>query len=159
MLSSQRLWPRSCRIRVAFMLSPLLRPDLSKSRSCAAPGMRTAGRHRQPCVPIARKQAIGGGGPGAAGGVVGKVVGRSACPGIEDPLYGAPSRLDRIGPLEQGSVAYETVVDQRLVADRRQRREIVPVGKVHFDPVDFDLGAGALGAETQRQPLIRLDAH
>src|SRR5215831_16784143 len=111
MLSSQRLWPRSCRIRVAFMLSPLSRPDLSKSRSCAAPGVRMAGRDRQPCVPIARKQAIGGGGPGAAGGIIGEIVGRSARPSIEDPLYGAPSRLDRIGPLEQGGVAYETIVD------------------------------------------------
>src|SRR5215472_2141588 len=95
----------------ALMLSPLSRPDLSKSRSCAAPGMRMAGRDRQPCAPIARKQAIGGGGPGAAGGIIGEIVGRSACPGIEEPLYGAPSRLDRIGPLEQGGVAYETIVD------------------------------------------------
>src|SRR5215831_10597632 len=156
MLSSQRLWPRSCRIRVAFMLSPLSRPDLSKSRSCAAPGMRMAGRDRHPCAPIARKQAIGGG--GAAGGIIGEIISRSACPSIEEPLYGAPSRLDRIGPLEQGGVAYEAIVDQRFVAHRRQRREIIPVGKVHFDAVDFDLGAGALGAETQRQPLIRLDA-
>src|SRR6516162_6924398 len=30
MLSSQMLWPRSCRIRVAFMLSPLLRPPLQQ---------------------------------------------------------------------------------------------------------------------------------
>src|SRR6266446_3464990 len=30
MLSSQMLWPRSCRIRVAFMLSPLLRPQLQQ---------------------------------------------------------------------------------------------------------------------------------
>src|SRR5262249_47403520 len=87
-----------------------------------------------------------------------KIVGRSTRPGIEEPLYRAPSRLDRIGPLEQGGVAYEAIIDQRLVADRRQRREIVPVGKVHFDAVDLDLGARALGAETQRQPLIRLDA-
>src|SRR5215510_5633004 len=158
MLSSQRLWPRSCRIRVAFMSSPLSRPDFSTSRSCAVPRMRMAGRDRQPCMPIARKQAIGGGGAGTAGGIIGEIISRSACPGIEDPLYGAPSRLDRIGPLEQGGVAYETIVDQRLVADRRQRREIVPVGKVHFDAVDFDLGAGALGAKTERQPFIRLDA-
>src|SRR5262249_27416508 len=140
MLSSQRLWPRSYSIRVAFMLSPLSRPDFSKSRSCAAPRMRMAGRDRQPCAPIAREQA-GGGGAGAAGGIVREIVGRSARPGIEEPLYRAPSRLDRIGPLEQGGVAYEAIVDQRLVADRRQRREIVPVGKVHFDAVDFDLGA------------------
>src|SRR5262245_21497015 len=148
MLSSQRLWPRSCRIRVAFMLSPLSRPDFSKSRSCAAPRVRMAGRDRQPCAPIAREQTIGGG-AGAAGGIVGEIVGRSARPGIEEPLYRAPSRLDCVGPLEQGGVAYEAIVDQRLVADRRQRREIVPVGKVHFDAVDFDLGARALGAETQ----------
>src|SRR5215831_12866902 len=153
MLSSQRLWPRSCRSRVAFMLSPLSRPDFGKSRSCAAPGMRTAGRDRQPCVPIARKQAIGGGGAGTAGGIIGEIISRSACPGIEEALYGAPSRLDRVRPLEQGSIADEAIVDQRLVADRRQRREIVPVGKVHFDAVDFDLGAGPLGAEAERQPL------
>src|SRR6516225_10003438 len=141
MLSSQRLWPRSCRIRVAFMLSPLSRPDFSKSRSCGAPRVRMAGRDRQPCAPIAREQTIGGGGAGAAGGIIGKIVGRSARPGIEEPLYRAPSRLDRVGPLEQGGVAYEAIVDQR--------REIVPVGKVHFDAVDFDLCARALGAETQ----------
>src|SRR5262249_45993252 len=158
MLSSQRLWPRSCRIRVAFMLSPLSRPDFSKSRSCAAPGMRMAGRDWQPCVPIARKQAIGGGGACAAGGIIGEIVSGGTRPGLEQTLHGAPSRLDRIGPLEQGGVAYEAIIDQRLVADRRQRREIVPIGKVHFDAVDFDLGARALGAETQRQPLIRLDA-
>src|SRR5262249_17473203 len=66
--------------------------------------------------------------------------------------------LNRIGPLKQGSITDEAIVDQRLVADRRQRREIVPVGEVHFNAVDFDLGTGALGAETERQPLIRLDA-
>src|SRR5262249_56592818 len=100
------------------MLSPRSRPDLSKLRSCAPPGMRMAGRDRQPCVSITRKQAIGGGRPDAAGGIVGKVVGRSACPGIEDTLYGAPSRLDRIGPLEQGSVAYATIVHPPLGARR-----------------------------------------
>src|SRR5262245_4742860 len=149
MLSSQRLWPRSCRIRVAFMLSPLSRPDLSKSRSCAAPGMRMAGRDWQPCVPIARKQAIGGGGPGAAGGIVGKVFGGSLCPGIQEILHRTPCRLDRIGPLEQGSIANQAIVDQRLVADRHNRCVIIPIGKVHFNAVDLDLGAGALGAEAE----------
>src|SRR5262249_55679354 len=33
MLSSQMLWPRSCRIRVAFMLSPLLSPQLQQVAS------------------------------------------------------------------------------------------------------------------------------
>src|SRR5262249_44853454 len=134
-------------------------PPTSVSRILrGASRVRMSGRDRQPCAPIAREQAIGGGGAGAAGGIIGEIISRSACPGIEEALYGAPSRLDRVRPLEQGGVSDEAIVDQRLVADRRQRREIVPVGKVHVDAVDFDLGTGALGAETERQPLIRLNA-
>src|SRR6516162_6692829 len=150
MLSSQRLWPRSCRIRVAFMLS-LRRAPTSVSRILrGASRVRMSDRDRQPCMPIAREQAIGGGGTGAAGGIVGEIVGGGARPGLEQTLHGAPGRLDRIGPLEQGGVADETIVDQRLVTHRRHRREIVSVGKVHVDAVDFDLGTGALGAETER---------
>src|SRR5437899_1311627 len=100
--------------------------------------VRMSGRDRQPCMPIARKQAIGGGGTGAAGGIVGKIVSGGARPGLEQTLHGAPGRLDRIGPLEQGSVTDETIVDKRLVTHRRQRFEIVPVGKGHVDAVDFD---------------------
>src|SRR5499427_2905685 len=156
MLSSQRLWPRSCRIRVAFMLLPPSRTSVASPTSvsrilCRAARVRMmAGRDRQPCMPVAREQAIGGGGTGAAGGIVGEIVGGGARPGLEQTLHGAPGRLNRIGPLEQGSVADETIVDQRLVTHRRHRREIVPVGKIHVDAVDFDLGTGALGAETER---------
>src|SRR3984893_13043830 len=98
----------------------------------------------QPCTPIPREHTTGSIATGAAGDVTGEGVGRRAYPGIEDVLHGAPCRLDRIGPLEQGSVANQTVVDQCLVADRRERRGIVAGGKTHFNAVDFDLRARAL---------------
>src|SRR5262249_21099406 len=120
--------------------------------------VRMAAPDRQPCMPVAREQAIGSFGAGAAGGVVGEIVGRGTGPGIDQSLNGAPCRLDRIGPLEQGGISDQAIIDQRLVANRRERREIVPVAKVHLYPVDFDLGTGALGAETERQSLVRLDA-
>src|SRR5262245_30998706 len=99
MLSSQRLWPRSCRVRVAFMVSPRI------SWSFVLFAVRMDCPDRQPCAPIAREQAIGGVRACAAGGIIGEVVGGSSRPGIQDVLHGAPCRLDRIGPLEQGSIA------------------------------------------------------
>ena len=116
------------------------------------------GRDRQPCAPIAREQVIGSSGPGAAGGIIGKILGRGTGPSIDQSLNGTPAGLDRVGPLEQCGVPDQAIIDQRLVPDRGQRREIVPVGEVHFDPVDLDIGAGPLGAEAERQPLVRLDA-
>src|SRR6266511_1167152 len=98
--------------------------------------MRMVGLDRQPCMSIAREQAIGGG--------------RAAGPGIEQPLHGAPSCLDRIGALKQDRIADEAVVDQRLVSDRCEWREIVLVGEIHLDAFDFDLCAWTLGAETER---------
>src|SRR6516225_2883946 len=121
MLSSQRLWPRSCSVCVAFTVSPPI------SWSFVPFPVRMTCPDRQPCTPIAREQPIGGLGASAAGGVIGEVAGRSACPGIEEVLHGAPCCLNRIGPLEQGRIADHTIVDQRLVADRPKWREIVAV--------------------------------
>src|SRR5262249_18364453 len=179
MLSSQRLWPRSCRIRVALMLSPLWRPPHSISRPTRAGSVEllfapiltslavVAERRQfqgqsssavlpmcmiwdpQPPRLVAREQAISGLGAGTAGGIIGKIGGRRARPGIEQALHRTPCCLDRVGPLKQSGVADQAIVDQRLVADRRQGGKIVAVGKVHFHPVDFDLGTGALGAEAE----------
>src|SRR5258708_19482454 len=79
--------------------------------------VRVAGPDRHPCTPIAREQPVSGFGAWAAGGIIGKVLGRSARPAIDETLDGAPSRLDRIGALEQGGIADQTIVDQRLVAN------------------------------------------
>ena len=105
-------------------------------------------RDRQPRTPIAREEPVGGVGAGTPGGVIGKVLDRIARPGIEQALHGAPCRLDCIGPLEQGGVADQTIVDQCLVADRSQGPEILAVCKIHRHTVDLDLRAGPLGAET-----------
>src|SRR4249919_2198819 len=113
---------------------------------------------RQPCTPIAAEQPIGGIGAGAAGHVIGEIDNGIASPGIEKALYRAPSCFDRIGALEQTGVASQTVVDEGFVADLCEWREIVAVCKVHFHAVDFNLGAGPLGAETDRKSLVRLDA-
>src|SRR3982074_3872461 len=100
--------------------------------------MLMAGLERQPCTSTTREQASGGGGAGGAGSIIGEIGGGIARPGIEEALHGAPSRLDGIGPLEQGGVADQTIVDQRLVADRGERRKIVAVGKVHLHALDLD---------------------
>src|SRR5262249_24934083 len=107
---------------------------------------------RPPCASIALDQAIGGIRTGTAGGGGVQVAAGRARPGIEQTLHRTPRRLDRVGPLKRRGVADEAIVDQRLVPDRRQRREIVAVGKVHCDAVDLDLGARSLGAEADRQP-------
>src|SRR5260221_5579244 len=97
-------------------------PPTSVSRILrGASRVRMSGRDRQPCMPIAREQAIGGGGTDAAGGIVGEIVSGGARPGLEQTLHGAPGGLDRISPLEQGSVADETIVDPRLVTHRSHR--------------------------------------
>src|SRR5258708_32120692 len=87
--------------------------------------VRVAGPDRHPCTPIAREQPVSGFGAWAAGGIIGKVLGRSARPAIDETLDGAPSRLDRIGALEQGGIADQTIVDQRLGANGCPRVEIV----------------------------------
>src|SRR5437660_12208103 len=83
--------------------------------------VRVAGPDRRPCPPIAREQPVGGLGARASGDIVGKVLGRIARPAIDETLDGAPSRLDRIGALEQSGVADQTIIDQRLVADGCKR--------------------------------------
>ena len=106
------------------------------------------GIDRQPCTPIAAEQPIGGIRAGAAGRVIGEIDNGIACPGIEQALHRAPSGFDRIGALEQTGVADKAVVDERFVADRCERGEIVAVCKVHIHAVDLNLGARPLGAET-----------
>src|SRR6516165_1072388 len=98
MLSSHRLWPRSCSALVVFMVSP--RPYWRNDIGANGP-VWVLGPHRQPLAPFAREQAVGGVGAGAAGDIIGKIVGAIARPSTEQPFDCAPSRLNRIGPLEQ----------------------------------------------------------
>src|SRR5215831_10318184 len=155
MLSSHRLWPRSWSVLVACMVSP--RPYW-RNGGGANGLMWVFGPDRQPLAPFAREQAVGGLGAGAAGGVIGKFVGGFARPRTEQSVDRAPSRLDRIGPLEQCGIADQTIVNQRLVAHRRERLEIVAVSKVHCHTVDLDVFAGPLDVEAERKSFVRLDA-
>src|SRR5215470_8783140 len=155
MLSSHRLWPRSCSARVVFMVSP--RPYWRNDIGANGP-MWVLGPDRQPLAPCAREQSVGGVGAGAAGDVIGKIVGGIARPRTEQPLDRAPSRLNRIGPLEQRGITDQTIVDQRLVAHCRERLEIVAVSKVHRHAVDLDLCAGPLYVEADRKSFVWLDA-
>src|SRR5262249_23307232 len=110
--------------------------------------MQMVAPDRQPCTSVLREQASGGGGPGAAGGIIGEIAGRSTRPGLNQSLNGAPGRLDRIGPLEQHGVADQAVVDQRLVADRGQRREIVPISEIHLNPLYLYFVSGSFQSIT-----------
>src|SRR5712671_4347512 len=92
-----------------------------------------ASPYRHPCAPIAREHAVGRLGALAPGGIIRKVLCGIARPAIEQSLDRAPSRLDRIGPLEQSGIPDQTIIDQRLVAHGRERLEIVVVSKVPAD--------------------------
>src|SRR5260370_40934691 len=84
-------------------------PTTSVSRILrGASRVRMSGRDRQPCMPIAREQAIGGGGTDAAGGTGGGIVSGGGRPRPGQTLHGAPGGLHPIGPLGQGSVAPAT---------------------------------------------------
>src|SRR5215831_3356730 len=156
MLSSQRLWPRSCNARVGFMASPF---GSNGCRDVWTNGSVWVNRaDRQPRAAVTCEQPVGGGRTGAAGSVIGKVRGRSARPGINQAVNRTPRHLDGIGPLEQSGVADQTVVDQRLVTHRCNRLEVIAVCKIHRYAVDLNLGARTLGAEANRQALIRLNA-
>src|SRR5215469_8095303 len=83
-------------------------PPTSVSRILrGASRVRMSGRDRQPCMLIAREQAIGGGGTGAAGGIVGEIVGGGARPGLEQTLHGAPGLLFFMVRREQSSALYD----------------------------------------------------
>src|SRR5258708_19887222 len=116
--------------------------------------VRVAGPDRHPCTPIAREQPVSGFGAWAAGGIIGKVLGRSARPAIDETLDGAPSRLDRIGALEQGGIADQTIVDQRLVADGCRRFAKRPVNQNHFPPPHRRFRTLPLSPQTPPPSLI-----
>src|SRR5581483_7518933 len=74
-------------------------------------------------------------------------------PGIEEGLHRAPAGFHAVGALEQDVVADHAVVDQRLVAGRRLRLEVVLVAELHLDAVDIDRWPRHLGVELQLDAL------
>src|SRR5262245_23733246 len=113
---------------------------------------------RQPSMSIAMKQSICRVRPRASSGIIRKVVRRPCGPGIENGLHGAPGCLDRVCALEQHRIADQAVVDQRLVADGRQRLKIVAIREIHGDAVDLNVLPGTLGTEAHGKALIGLEA-
>src|SRR5260370_35976782 len=99
MLSSQRLWPRSCNSSMGFMASPRRQWSGDVWTNDSVWVIRT---DRQPRAAITCEQPVGGCRTGAPGGVIGKVIGLRARPGIGETLHRTARGLDRIGPLEQG---------------------------------------------------------
>ncbi len=84
-----------------------------------------------PVVAIAGQQVVG-----CLRAVLARCVGGDAAtlaPGIEERLHRAPAVLDVVGPLEQGLVADQAVVDQGFIAGGRLHLEEVLVGETQLD--------------------------
>src|SRR5207248_11543787 len=114
-------------------------------------------RDRAPWPAAAPQQLRGGIGTGGTRRVEFKRDGLIRAPHIENRLNHRPTALDTIGTLEQCRVADHAVIDQGLVAGARLGVEVVAIAKIHPYAAEMDHRAGLLGAELQRNSLIRLD--
>src|SRR5215467_8004823 len=78
-------------------------------------------------------------------------------PILLDRVEHLPGQLDLLVPGEQRRVADEHVQQQPLVRLGAVLSERLAVGEVHVHVPDLHRGAGDLGAEPDRDPLVRLD--
>src|SRR5580693_8393604 len=84
-----------------------------------------------PSVAVARQQFVGAFRPVASGGIVRKLLGFLARPGIKHRIDDLPRGLDLIGSLKECGVADEAIIDQRLITDGRAFLEPIRVMEIH----------------------------
>ena len=80
-------------------------------------------------------------------------------PVLEDGVDDAPGGEYLVHAREEGRVAEHRIEQQPFVSLRCARSELVLVLELHIDRLHIDLLARHLGAEREREPLIRLDAY
>src|SRR5262245_50499423 len=92
---------------------------------------------RPPSATVPRQKLVSRSRAASARDIIGKIARRIACPGVKDRLHRSPATLDIIGALKQRRIANHAIVDEGLVSGIGLHLEVVLVGKVHADGVQF----------------------